>query len=122
MNVTLMSFGFKREVMPQAELVFDVRFLKNPHYDPALQAMTGLDALVGEHVKSDPDFAEFYQKLTGLLTLTLRRFVEKERETTTIAIGCTGGQHRSVYIAQKLGAFLQKQGYNVSIQHRDLLI
>ena len=120
MHLTLMSFGYKRDLPPDAEIVFDVRFLKNPHYDPALQPFSGLDKSVGEHIESDPDFADFYAKLTALLTLMLQRHRDKERQTMTIAIGCTGGKHRSVYMVQKLGGFLEKEGYKVTLNHRDL--
>lgn len=120
MHLTLMSFSYKRNVLPDADMVFDVRFLKNPHYDPALQPLCGLDAPVGAYIESDEDFHDFYTKLTALLSLMLRRLRDKDRDAASVAVGCTGGKHRSVYLVQKLGAFFQESGYKVTLEHRDL--
>lgn len=120
-KLLLTSFAYKRGLPAQADLVFDARFLKNPHYDEALKPLNGLDEGVGEHIETDPDFAAFYDNFTGLIMPLLPRYLAREERTQfTIAIGCTGGQHRSVYIVQKLGAFLQEAGYNVAISHREL--
>ncbi|NBX04172.1 MAG: RNase adapter RapZ [Alphaproteobacteria bacterium] len=118
--VQVASFSFRRGVPRDADIVFDVRFLKNPHYDPELKALTGLDALVGAHIETDPDFAGFFDKLTGLIQPLLPRYLAEGKHYLTIAIGCTGGQHRSVYTAQKLGGVLKAAGYNVTIKHKNL--
>jgi UPF0042 nucleotide-binding protein len=120
MNIVVTSFSFKRGIPDGANMVFDVRFLKNPFYDPALTALSGVDEAVGAHIDLDPIAATFFTQLTQMMTLLLPRFAESPRETFTIAIGCTGGQHRSVYMTQKLGAFLKNSQYKVSITHRDL--
>ena len=101
-------------------MVFDVRFLKNPHYDPALKPMSGLDAPVGDYIESDTGFADFFAHLTQLVTPLLPRYLDEGKNYLTIAIGCTGGRHRSVYLVQKLGAFLHAAGYNTTLRHRDL--
>ena len=120
LSVVLTSFSFKTGIPRDADIVFDVRFLKNPHYDPALQHLTGLDASVGNLIESDRDFASFYAHLTGLILPLLPRYLEEGKNYLTIAIGCTGGQHRSVYLVEKLGAFLCEHGYNVTLRHRNL--
>lgn len=120
LSVVLTSFSFKTGVPRDADMVFDVRFLKNPHYDPALQQLTGLDAKVGAYIESDPDFAAFYTRLSDLLLPLLPRYLEEGKNYLTIAVGCTGGQHRSVYVVEKLGALLNDKGYNVTLRHRNL--
>lgn len=120
MNILLTSFSFKRKLPEEANMVFDVRFLKNPFYDLSLKPKTGLDAEVGAHIESDRDFADFYASLTKLISQLMPRFVEIKRESFSIAIGCTGGQHRSVYVVEKLGGFLRGLGYKVTINHREL--
>ncbi|MDE3061223.1 MAG: RNase adapter RapZ [Pseudomonadota bacterium] len=118
--LSMVSFSFRRGVPREADIVFDVRFLKNPHYDPALRDLTGRDAAVGEAIESDRDFAAFWQNFIGLLLPLLPRYLEEGRSYLTVAVGCTGGRHRSVYMAEKLGGFLTQSGYNVSVRHRDL--
>jgi len=120
LSVVLTSFSFKRGVPPDADIVFDVRFLKNPYYDPTLRHLTGQDAAVGEHIESDPGFTSFFTSLTGLLGPLLPRYLEEGKHYLTIAIGCTGGRHRSVYVVKKLGAFLGGSDYKVTLRHRDL--
>lgn len=120
MKLLLTSFAYQHGLPPEADLVFDVRFLKNPHYDDVLKPLSGLDEGVGEHIETDPEFQNFYQNLTGMIALMLPRYVAKPRSQFMIAVGCTGGQHRSVYIVQKLGAFFEQQGYNVTTSHREL--
>ncbi|HSU05450.1 MAG TPA: RNase adapter RapZ [Acetobacteraceae bacterium] len=106
MAVTLISFAYKFGLPPDADLVFDARFLRNPHYDPILQARTGLDPEVGSYIEADPDFAAFFGSVTGLLELLLPRFVQEGKKYATVAIGCTGGRHRSVYIVEQIAAHL----------------
>lgn len=120
LSLVLTSFSFKQGIPREADIVFDVRFLKNPHYDPALMPLTGQDAAVGTYIESDPDFASFYKHLTDLLLPLLPRYRKEGKKYLTIAIGCTGGRHRSVYLVQKLGAFLEKNDYNIALRHRDL--
>lgn len=120
MKLVVTSFSFKRGIPAESNLVFDVRFLKNPHYDPELQPLSGLDEKVGAYIEANPDFAGFFSPLTALLEPLLPCYAAAGNKSLTIAIGCTGGQHRSVYVAQKLGGFLHKLSYNVTLRHRDL--
>jgi UPF0042 nucleotide-binding protein len=102
MTVSLMSFGYPKGLPREADLVFDARFLRNPHYDPTLRPGTGLDADVGAYVEADPDFANFFDQIAKMIALVLPRFVQEGKKYATIAIGCTGGRHRSVYLIEKL--------------------
>jgi UPF0042 nucleotide-binding protein len=120
LSVVVTSFSFKRGVPREADMVFDVRFLKNPYYDEALRPKSGLDEAVGRMIESDSDFAAFYDRLKGFVAPLLPRYQGEGKSYLTVAIGCTGGQHRSVFVAQKLGGFLGGEGYNVTIRHRDL--
>ena len=120
LSVILTSFSFKNGLPRDADMVFDVRFLKNPHYDPVLKNENGMHKDVGAYIESDRDFADFYQKLTDMLMPLLPRYLEEGKNYLTIAIGCTGGKHRSVYMVQKLGGFLECNGYKVTIRHREL--
>lgn len=120
LSVILSSFSFKLGLPRDADMVFDVRFLKNPHYDAQLRPLTGLDARVGAYVESDEGFAGFFERLTAFLTPLLPRYLDEGKSYLTIAVGCTGGQHRSVHVVQKLGAFLEGRGYNVTLRHRDI--
>ena len=120
LSVVLTSFSFKQGIPRDADMVFDVRFLKNPHYDTTLRPLSGLDAKVGDHIESDIGFSDFYNNLLKLITPLFPRYLEEGKNYLTIAIGCTGGRHRSVYLVQKLGGFLQQTGYNVTLRHRDL--
>ena len=120
LSVILTSFSFKNGLPRDADMVFDVRFLKNPHYDPVLKNENGMHKDVGAYIESDRDFADFYHKLTDMLMPLLPRYLEEGKNYLTIAIGCTGGKHRSVYMVQKLGGFLECNGYKVTIRHREL--
>ncbi len=120
LSLVLTSFSFRRGVPRDADMVFDVRFLKNPHYDPELKMQTGMDEAVGKYIETDSGFSDFYTKLNELLQPLLPRFLEEGKNYLTIAIGCTGGRHRSVYMVQKLGGFLESVGYKVTLRHRDL--
>ena len=103
-----------------ADLVFDVRFLRNPHYDLDLRPLTGLDDAVGDHVAGDPDFDGFFNHLTDLLEPLLPRYAEEGKSYLTIAVGCTGGRHRSVCVTEDLSAWVAQQGEQVHVRHRDL--
>jgi RNase adapter protein RapZ len=104
--VLLMSFAYPRGLPREADLVFDARFLRNPHYDPILKRQTGLDPAVGAYVEADPDCAEYFTRITGLVDMVLPRFVQEGKKYATITIGCTGGRHRSVYLIEKLAKHL----------------
>jgi UPF0042 nucleotide-binding protein len=114
------SFAYRRGLPPDADLVIDVRFLANPHYDPALRPLTGLDAAVGDRIAADPGYAGFFDGLAALLEPLLPRYANEGKSYLTIAIGCTGGRHRSVYVAERLAAWLRGQGQRVAVGHRDL--
>ena len=118
--VFVTSFAYRRGLPHEADLVFDVRFLKNPHYDPALRPQTGLDAPIGDFIRADPDYAAFFGNITALLEPLLPRYSAEGKSYLTIAVGCTGGRHRSVYVAERLGAWLAERGERVSVSHRDL--
>ncbi len=127
MAVTLISFAYKFGLPPDADLVFDTRFLRNPHYDPILQQRTGLDEAVGRYVEADPDFAAFFRSLTGLMELLLPRFVKEGKKYATMAVGCTGGRHRSVYLVERLARHLASRfmagdvdAWRVHVVHREL--
>jgi RNase adapter protein RapZ len=118
--VCVTSFSYRQGVPREADLVFDVRFLRNPHYVLALKPHTGLDSKVGDYVASDPGFDEFYAALTHLLEVLLPRYEQEGKSYLTIAIGCTGGRHRSVYIAERLAQWLRVRGPDVAVIHRDI--
>ena len=124
--VTLLSFGYPQGLPKEADLVFDARFLRNPHYDPLLRAHTGLAADVGVHVAADPDFAQFFSCLTQMIELLLPRFVQEGKKYATIAIGCTGGRHRSVYLVEQLSNHLvqliatRTLPWRLHVSHREL--
>lgn len=119
-SVSMLSFSYRHGVPREADLVFDVRFLSNPHYEPDLRPLTGLDENVGKFVAADPDFETFFGSLTQLLEPLFPRFRAEGKSYLTIAVGCTGGQHRSVYVVERLGAWLSARHENVSITHREL--
>jgi len=121
LDITVMSFGYPKGLPREAELVFDMRFLRNPHYDPALRPMTGKDAPVAAFVEADPDFAPFWARMTGLLDLLLPRYVAEGKKYLTVAFGCTGGKHRSVLVAERLAAHLLAGGWRSDVIHRDIV-
>jgi len=114
------SFAYRHGVPREADLVFDVRFLKNPHYEENLRGLTGRDALIGEFIKRDAGFKSFLSNLTNLLEPLLPRYGAEGKSYLTIAVGCTGGKHRSVYVAERLKDWLMGINERVSISHRDL--
>jgi UPF0042 nucleotide-binding protein len=122
LSIFVSSFSFKRGVLRDADLVFDVRFLQNPFYDDRLRSLTGLDPQVVKFVEADPDFKSFFDHLTQLLVPLLPRYLQEGKSYLTIGIGCTGGLHRSVCVAEKLAGFLKKKEYKVGIRHRDLMV
>lgn len=120
LSVFVTSFSYKKGIPREADLVFDVRFLRNPFYDMTLRELTGQDDLVGNYIEQDDGFADFFNNLKNLIHPLLPRYSAEGKSYLTIAIGCTGGQHRSVYIARKLCDWLQKSGENAQLQHREL--
>ena len=121
-QVELSSFGFKRGLPRQADLVYDVRFLPNPFYIKGLGNHTGLDADVRDFVLKNPITMEFVSKLEDLMAFLLPHYQEEGKRRLSIAVGCTGGAHRSVAIAERLGEFLRGKGYQVNVSHRDLAL
>ena len=119
-TVTVSSFGFARGVPPAADLVFDMRFLENPHWVPELREQTGLDAPVGKHVESDPAFASAFSRIRDLLVELLPRYAAQGKTYVNVAVGCTGGRHRSVYVAERLAAALRDAGFAPTVLHRNL--
>lgn len=126
MTISLVSFAYPRGLPRDADLVFDARFLRNPHYDPILRPGIGLDCAVAAFIESDPAFEPFLAKVTDLLSLLLPRFVEEGKKYAGIAVGCTGGRHRSVHVVQCLAsrlADLRPAGsppWRVAVNHREL--
>ncbi len=120
LSVFITSFSFRQGVPREADLLFDVRFLVNPHWDPDLRPLSGLDPAVARRIEGDPDFPEFFRRLTDLLQPLLPRYKQEGKSYLTIAIGCTGGRHRSVFVVERLAEWLRGQGVNVSHGHRDL--
>jgi UPF0042 nucleotide-binding protein len=119
-NVLVTSFSYRHGVPRDADLVIDVRFLRNPHYELELRAKTGRDTDVGAFIAEDRDFKEFFSRLTNLLALLLPRFNEEGKSYLTIAVGCTGGQHRSVYVAEELCSWLDERATRVEVRHREI--
>jgi UPF0042 nucleotide-binding protein len=114
------SFSYRLGLPRDADLVLDVRFLRNPHYVPALAPLTGEDREVAAFIAADPDFEHFFRGLRDWLEPLLPRYESEGKSYFTIAIGCTGGRHRSVYVATRLGAALGALGLRVNVDHRDL--
>ena len=120
--IELVSFAFPRGLPREADMVFDVRFLRNPFYVPELKPLTGLDARVAAYVAADPDYVTFLSRMTGLIAPLLPRMVKEGKKYLTIAVGCTGGQHRSVTVAERLGQDLVAAGWHVVVRHRELAV
>lgn len=119
-QVTLMSFGYKHGLPPDADVVIDCRFLPNPHWVEELRPMTGLDPEVQDYVASFELTGEFMTRLESLLELLLPAYVNEGKSVLTIAFGCTGGRHRSVSIAERLAGWLTERGTEPRIRHRDV--
>jgi UPF0042 nucleotide-binding protein len=118
--ITVMSFAYRNGLPREADLVFDVRFLHNPHYVDALRMATGRDAGVQKHIRADPAFGPFVADLRTLLLPLLPRYRSEGKSYLTIAFGCTGGKHRSVFLAELTARWLQELGWEVTTVHRDL--
>ena len=120
MTVTVTSFAYRQGLPREADLVFDVRFLNNPHYDEDLRKSTGLDPAVGEFIRKDPAYEPFWQSLTGLLAQLLPHYKREGKSYLTIAMGCTGGQHRSVFLSEQLRQWFDGNSETVYVRHREL--
>lgn len=119
-TLTVMSFGFARGLPRNADLVFDMRFLRNPHWDHALRPLTGLDEAVALHIRADPAYTEAVSRIEDLLITLLPRYRAEGKAYVTIALGCTGGRHRSVHVAEKIASRLREEGFSPTMVHRDL--
>ena len=114
------SFGFKNGVPTEADLVFDVRFLPNPHFVPEFRKLTGKHPKVAKYVRQFPQTKEFLDKTTDMLKFLLPHYIKEGKSYLTVAFGCTGGQHRSVFIAEEMKKRLAEEGYSVKTAHRDM--
>ena len=122
MDVSVFSFGFKHGMPVEADLMIDVRFLPNPFYDPEMRTLTGNDRLVADFVLNNPTTEKFLDAWYRLLDVAMPGYVAEGKTSLSVAVGCTGGQHRSVAIANATAAYLEKCGYHVSLSHRDLAL
>jgi UPF0042 nucleotide-binding protein len=120
MLVSVVSFGYRYGVPSDADLVFDVRFLPNPHFVPALRAYTGKDEKVRKYIRSFPQTGEFLRRIESLLTYLIPHYVREGKSYLTIAFGCTGGKHRSVMMSEWLKKALERRGYSTKVVHRDI--
>ncbi len=124
LTVSLVSFAYPAGLPREADVVLDARFLRNPHYDHTLRPLTGLEPSVAEYIEADVDFAAFVRQIEALLTLLLPRFIAEGKKYVTIAVGCTGGRHRSVHVVERIAAYLAVSDLGgslvVSVTHREL--
>jgi len=119
LTLSLVSFAYPNGLPAEADLVFDARFLRNPYYEPALRPLCGLDPEIGRYIENDPDFAAYFAQILSLVTFLLPRFVQEGKKYATICIGCTGGQHRSVHMVEKLNDYLSTAGWRTTTRHRE---
>ncbi len=120
MTLTISSFGFARGMPPLADLVFDMRFLDNPHWVDGLRELTGQDKPVGDHIESDPAFSQVFNQIRDLLIDMLPRYRTQGKAYVHVAFGCTGGRHRSVYTAERMAKGLRDEGFSPTVRHRNL--
>ena len=120
LSVSVQSFSYKRGTPRGVDMMIDCRFLRNPHWEPALRPLTGLMPEVGEYVAKDPIFISFFQKLQDLVELLLPAYQAEGKAYFSIGIGCTGGQHRSVFVAEKLAKTLSENGWMVNTRHKEM--
>lgn len=119
-TLTISSFGFSRGTPPLADLVFDMRFLANPHWVDELRPQTGQDPAVGDYIRQDPAFDEAFQRIRDLLLLLLPRYRQQGKAYVHVAFGCTGGKHRSVFMAEQIASALRAEGFSPTLLHRNL--
>jgi RNase adapter protein RapZ len=120
MQTSVVSFGYKHGIPLDVDNVFDCRFLPNPHWVDELRPLTGLDEPVKDYVLGQPDTAAFLEHVAGLLDLLLPAYAKEGKSYLTFAVGCTGGRHRSVAIAEELARLIEQRGYSPNVQHRDI--
>ena len=120
MLVEIVSFGYKYGVPANADLMFDVRFLNNPYYVPELRGLTGNDKAVSSYIFSDPAAQEFLDKASDMLDFLIPLYRRESKQALVIAVGCTGGHHRSVTVANELTRLLSERGVNITLVHRDI--
>jgi UPF0042 nucleotide-binding protein len=120
LQIYVLSFGFKHGVPAESDLVFDVRFLPNPYFIPEFKNRTGKHAGVARYIRSFPQTGEFIERLSGMLHYLVPHYVSEGKSYLTISIGCTGGRHRSVMLAEEICKRLRKHGYAVQVSHRDI--
>jgi len=120
LNINVLSFGFKYGIPAEADLVLDVRFIPNPYFVDGLRSLTGKDAKVEEYLLRQPETAEFASRLKEFLEFLVPLYTKEGKTYLTVAIGCTGGKHRSVYLAGELGRHLENEGLAATVNHRDL--
>jgi UPF0042 nucleotide-binding protein len=120
LTISSTSFGFKNGVPAEADLVFDVRFLPNPHFVPEFRKLTGRHPKVAKYIRQFPQTQEFLDKATDMLKFLLPHYIEEGKSYLTVAFGCTGGQHRSVFIAEEMKKRLEAEGHRVKTAHRDM--
>lgn len=119
-TINVMSFGFARGLPRNADLVFDMRFLRNPHWVDSLREGTGLDSAVADYVRGDPAYETAVSQIEKLIETLIPRYQAEGKSYVTVAIGCTGGRHRSVHVADRIGGFLRGLGYQPNVIHRNL--
>jgi len=119
-SINLLSFGYKNGIPLEADLLFDVRFLPNPYFISRLKALSGKDPRVARYLRAFPETREFTRRLAGLLEYLLPRYVREGKSYLTIAVGCTGGRHRSVFLAEELAKFLKRKKRTIHVRHRDI--
>ncbi len=118
-NVNLLSFGYKNGIPLEADLLFDARFLPNPYFVPKLKALSGRDRKVAAYLRSFPETKEFVKRVGDLLEYLLPKYMKEGKSYLTIAVGCTGGRHRSVFVVQELARFLKNKKRAIRVRHRD---
>ncbi|MDG1995566.1 MAG: RNase adapter RapZ, partial [Emcibacteraceae bacterium] len=120
LSISICSFGYPKGLPRDADMVFDVRFLRNPHYDEVLKVKTGQDDEVGQYIIKDPVFEKSWEKISELVLTLLPQYQKEGKSYFTIAFGCTGGKHRSVFMAEELTRLLESKEFNVNLNHREL--
>jgi RNase adapter protein RapZ len=120
LNVHLLSFGFKNGVPPEADLMFDVRFMSNPYFVPRMEGLSGKDRIVVKYLRSFPETNEFVKRIYNLLQYLLPKYVKEGKRYLTVAVGCTGGRHRSVFVVEELARRLKSKKRAIHIRHRDI--
>lgn len=120
LTITVTSFGFRNGLPREADMVFDVRFLANPHYDTALRPLDGRDKPIGDFIRKDEGYPDFLDRLTAFIGPLLPRYAKEGKSYLTVGVGCTGGRHRSVFVASELAEWLRNSGHGVTLRHRDL--